>query len=216
MKYNFLLMVFVFVSQTAFGQWERERLQKPFEPADDTANVVRKSSMNYHLNIGNEVSFMNGRASSVFWISPNLSYDLSSKTTLRMGLTYAADLLGSKTFSKSEMDLSPRKNRNTQAGGFYLRGEHQINNRLDVAATIFYENGMPTWCSYPFLSNEERVGVSAEMRYKVTENAAMFLRISFSQSQYVGDDLTIPSPRIGNPINGFQMGAPSMFNSFCW
>lgn len=215
MKYNILLILFLFLSHGAFAQWQQERLPKPFESQSDTSTILRESRIDYHLSVGTQVSISDSRASSLFWISPSVSYDLSNKTTLCMGFTYATDLFGSRSLSSNRnVDLSPRANRNTNAGSFYLRGEHRVNERLGFAATLFYENGMPTWCSYPYLSNEETIGISAEMHYKFTENSAMFLRISFTQSQYSVDDfLNTPSRSIrnGSRENGFKIGSPSLF-----
>ncbi len=191
MKNYFCILVFALISQGLFAQWETKRLPKPFQVADSNDHDLteKKNPVDFHLSMGTEIFTGGGFTSSLFWISPEIAYQVSPKFVLITGFTYGTGLFDTpQRFPREqEVDLSPREKRN-QIGSIYVRGEYQVNNRLQVAASGFYQSGMPFLSYYPGISNVESFGFSAEMQYKIAENSFLNVNIAFIQSDFTISD----------------------------
>ena len=168
--------------------------QREAEPAVDS------SRWDFHLSTGTTVMSMCGKGNAYVWVAPSVDYHASDRLTLHGGFATVGSLLGGYELRGNVRSLAPVR-RGTQLMGVTAGAEYQMNDRLNVWASLTYVGGWhePLWS--PF--NESfNIGVSAfsgGFSYALSDDSLLEMHFHFVHDHYGNDAMGI----LGHPYYGY-------------
>ena len=157
-----------------------------------------------HLSAGTSVVSCMGKGNAYVWAAPSVDYRANDRLTLHGGFAAVGSLLGGYELQGNNRSLAPIR-RGTQLMGATVGAEYQVNDRLNIWATLTHVGGWhePMWS--PF--NESwPVGVttlSGGFSYALSNESLLEMHFHIVHDHYGNDALGI----LGHPWYGY--GVPT-------
>ena len=150
--------------------------------AQETDTVPR---WDWHLSVGTEVGAGFGRAQSLGWVAPSVTYRASDRLTVDGGMLVAGSLLpqGYALQGRRPMSRAPRRE-GTRAGAVWAKVDYKVSDALWIWASVMHAGGevQPLW-----LDGSAPLGltaVSGGLGYEFPNGSLMELHFHLVRDHY--------------------------------
>lgn len=167
------------------------------EPSEAPFTKAKRFQLGMEVGTSVGTSLGNGAVWNRY-ASPYLSYRLSPKWRLNAGTLLMNSQVMSSSYAGKEYGFSG--NTNYFQSFVYAQGQYQVNDRLRLTGTAFYETSRFTGPRMnPQATNFNAKGMSMHAEFKITDNFSFGAGASFSNGS---------NPYIGNGLYGNQVLFP--------
>ena len=144
------------------------------------------SRWRFHLSTGVTAEAGYGRAQSLMWTAPSVTYHASERLTVSGGLAAAWSLLPAGGYTlqgRGERSLAPRKE-GTKAGALWVSATYRPNDRLTLWGSVAHVSGyaQPLWLdgAVPI----EATAISGGMEYALDNGSMIGMHFHFVHDRY--------------------------------
>lgn len=210
MKRLFIILIMML---NVVGLIQAQGLHRVYFSPEETADVAKNSTdadrdvQQVHGSVGFGGGVLSGFGHTLGYgfAHAELSYRISDNFVMAGGFGRAIGFDDMAVhWSQPERSFAPRRR---QASNVHLEGLYKVNDRLTVAAAVFYQEG--TLLPLPGSLDAYALGISAAMRYRLGDNKYLGLYLQYVRSEgmpffYGYDDLagwgSGLSPMMGGPF----------------
>lgn len=162
------------------------------------------SRWDFHLSAGSTVMSVGGKGDAYMWAAPRVTFRANDRLTLHGGFAVAGSLLGNYELQGNSRSLAPRR-RGTRLGGFALGADYQVNDRLEVWASLTHVGGWhePLWLPFDEAFSISTTTFSGGFRYALSDESMLEMHFHIVHDHYGNDALGL----LGHPYYG--LGVPS-------
>lgn len=187
-----ILTLLTLATLTASAQWFSPLYPWHLYHADTAKTAV-------HMSMGSSVEAGFGRAQSLTWAAPSVSYRASERLTLRGGFLVAGQLLptGYRLHGRAPQSLAPVRE-GTQVGALWAAAEYHADEHLTFWVTMARLTGyvQPLWSDRSMPADV--TDVSGGFAYRFDSGSIMAMHFRFLHDSY-GNMLY---PPYGHPYYG--------------
>lgn len=191
-KYFYIIIVLNLIYLGSFAQSSTENSTKSFSNGLGAAD--------YSFNVGTQVgTAFNDSYYFSNYFSPNAKFDLTKKFSLVVGVGVNYTQLNNFPIYTNELN---KKNINaTQTSIYtYASGIYKLNSKVNINATIMYEDAMFTSQDSPMEMNKQYKDFSVGVNYNVTRNFTINAQMQFSDRPYNNYSNNNSNFRVNSPF----------------